>query len=345
MRVWSAIVDALKGHAACALVTQLEVAGSAPREAGVRMVVMPDGTFTGTIGGGALEWRVLARARGMLRGGAAGLDIASHALGPDMGQCCGGAVKVMIEVWTVERLSEAEVLAEAEAAGPFSCESVVATNTVERTVSIEMPGESSAIDLPLSGQARGKQLGAGGENLTEQFGESARQLYLFGAGHVGRALVLALAPLPFDVTWIDERRQAFPAAVPGNVTMVASTDPAGELAAAPDGAFVLAMTHSHACDQAIVYAALKAGRFGSVGVIGSQTKRARFISRLRKAGIEEKRLAALVCPIGMPGVSSKTPAAIAAVVAAQLLQHDELVKTGRNPVQSPAMEFKLHQTG
>jgi xanthine dehydrogenase accessory factor len=330
MRVWSAIVNALNSHASCALVTQLEVQGSAPREPGARMVVMPDGTFTGTIGGGALEWHILARTQKMLRGGTPGCEITQHALGPEMGQCCGGAVAVMIEVWQAGRLAEARELARAESTGPFATRARLAGGeAVARTIFEGEECGTGGVDWERSG------------DLTERFGQRDRALLLFGAGHVGRALMLALAPLPFAVTWIDERREAFPAAVPGNVTMVATGEPAGHLAAAPDGAMVVAMTHSHARDFEIVEAALAENRFAYVGVIGSKTKRARFSSRLRKAGLAEHIVSRLICPIGVAGVASKTPASIAAGVAAQLLQFDELVKTGQKPVQMAAQEVTM----
>ena len=79
------------------------------------------------------------------------------------------------------------------------------------------------------------------------------------------------------------------------------------------------MTHSHALDLEIVAAALSAGRFGFVGLIGSSTKRARFLSQMRAAGLSEAALAGLVCPIGAPGLKSKDPAVIAASTAVQLL--------------------------
>jgi xanthine dehydrogenase accessory factor len=153
-----------------------------------------------------------------------------------------------------------------------------------------------------------------------------RRLYLFGAGHVGRALVLALAPLPFDVIWIDGRDGAFPAAAPGNVTMVRSDDPVAELLAAPAGSFALAMTHSHALDFEIVDAALRDRRFAYVGLIGSASKRARFAKRLRDGGVAEQDIAGLVCPIGVAGIRSKHPSAIALATAAQLLAKDEALR-------------------
>jgi xanthine dehydrogenase accessory factor len=152
--------------------------------------------------------------------------------------------------------------------------------------------------------------------------EKRRQIYLFGAGHVGRALVLALAPLPFDVTWIDQRPNAFPSAVPLNTAMFRQDDFASCLSAAPSGSLAFVMTHSHALDLAIVDASLRNTNISHTGLIGSATKRARFEKRLGEAGIEPKRIADLICPIGVGGITSKHPATIAAAVTAQILQLD-----------------------
>ncbi|MGO9742882.1 MAG: xanthine dehydrogenase accessory protein XdhC [Roseiarcus sp.] len=150
--------------------------------------------------------------------------------------------------------------------------------------------------------------------------DTRRPILLFGAGHVGRALTLALAPLPFRVRWIDSRPEAFPRRVPQNCELVQAENPVAELDSSPAGAFVVVMTHSHPLDLAIVSRALGENRFGYVGLIGSATKRARFESFMRAAGVSDSQLATLVCPIGIPGISSKLPAAIATSVAAQLLQ-------------------------
>jgi xanthine dehydrogenase accessory factor len=119
--------------------------------------------------------------------------------------------------------------------------------------------------------------------------------------------------------WIDPRRDAFPAHAPTNVTLIHAPEPAAELASAPDDALVVVMTHSHALDLEIVAEALRVERFGYVGLIGSATKQARFLSQMRAAGLTEVQLARLVCPIGVPGLESKEPAVIAASTAAQLL--------------------------
>jgi xanthine dehydrogenase accessory factor len=152
--------------------------------------------------------------------------------------------------------------------------------------------------------------------------EEQRQIYLFGAGHVGRALVLALAPLPFKVIWIDPRPNAFPTFVPANVTLLQPPDAVTVLGNVPEASLVYVMTHSHTLDLAIVDAALRLNTVAHVGLIGSATKRARFEKRLSEAGVDQKQILSLTCPIGVSGIKSKHPAAIAAAVAAEMLQLD-----------------------
>jgi xanthine dehydrogenase accessory factor len=143
---------------------------------------------------------------------------------------------------------------------------------------------------------------------------------LFGAGHVGRALARLLGDLPCRVDWFDPRPAEFPAAVHGNVRVVVTDDPEGEVLDLPPGCDLVVLTHSHDLDQAIVSAALRRPDLGYVGLIGSRTKRARFEARLRERGFSDADLARIVCPIGLPGVGGKGPAEIAIAVAAQLLQ-------------------------
>jgi xanthine dehydrogenase accessory factor len=155
--------------------------------------------------------------------------------------------------------------------------------------------------------------------------DQRRKLYLFGAGHVGRALVMALAPLPFSVLWVDPRPNAFPRLVPENVSLLSPETPKSVLGNAPEGSLAFVMSHSHALDLAITDAALRNPNVAHVGLIGSATKRARFERRLREAGVDENRVQGLICPIGMGGITSKEPAAIAAATAVQcLVLHEAL---------------------
>jgi len=283
MKVWNLIARTLETQGSCAMVSVTRAEGSVPREEGARMVVTANG-FHGTIGGGTLEWKALAEAQRML-GKPRQIRMLTQSLGPDLGQCCGGRVTLAIESFDATSLAEAREMAAREQAVPFSL-----TNRL---------------------------LG-----IVENFGERRRAVLVFGAGHVGRALILSLAPLPFDVTWADPRPEAFPGAMPQNVTGFVG-DPLQVVAEAPEGSLAFIMSHSHALDLAVADAALRKPAIAHVGVIGSATKRARFERRLRDAGVDEVRVAAMICPIGIGGIRSKLPAAIAVSVAAQLITLDE----------------------
>jgi xanthine dehydrogenase accessory factor len=142
---------------------------------------------------------------------------------------------------------------------------------------------------------------------------------IFGAGHVGRALVGILAPLTGRLLWCDSRREEFPEQVPGRVE-IAAEEPLEVIRRAPPGAYFVVMTHSHALDLTLCEAILKRGSFRYLGVIGSRSKRARFEQQLRAQGIAEEDLTRMICQIGVDGIRDKQPAAIAVAVAAQLLQ-------------------------
>lgn len=312
MRIWARLQESLKRHGRAAMVTLVSTKGSAPREAGARLVVNPDGSFAGTIGGGTLEWQAIALGQAALANpDAKRADLRRFALGPELGQCCGGQVEIIVELIADNERAMVDELTRREALGDFVTRAkVLAEGGIAREVVTGMnvrPGTAA--------WSHG--------TLVEGFGVAARPVLLFGAGHVGRALVLALAQLPFDVTWVDTRPDAFPAFVPRNVTPLRLDDPVTAVVDAAAGSFVLIMTYSHALDLALVRAALADHRFPYVGLIGSGSKRARFEHMLRDAGLPLERIATLVCPIGIQGIKSKEPAVIAAATAAELLSRDE----------------------
>jgi xanthine dehydrogenase accessory factor len=154
-------------------------------------------------------------------------------------------------------------------------------------------------------------------------------LQLYGAGHVGRAIVRALAPLPLRVDWIDEREDEFPpdAGLPPQVHKVCVDAVQAEVALAPPGSMYLVLTHQHDLDLRITEAITRRGDFGYLGLIGSATKRARFFKRLAERGIAPEVIERITCPIGVPGIVGKEPEVIAAAVVAQLLQ----VASARQP--------------
>jgi xanthine dehydrogenase accessory factor len=318
MQTWPTIARFVAAQGGAALVTLAQAQGSSPREVGARMVVAPDGAFTGTIGGGALEWGALAEAQALLARDGPMVAKLDRALGPDLGQCCGGRVLLTIEKFGAADAMAIAPLAEAEQReGAATTIGTIANDgRLARRLAKPHEGRSPrpAYDVQLDGR------------VCERFGDEPTPFYLFGAGHVGRALSVALSPLPFLVTWIDARPGAIPETFPANITGIAQGEPVELLARAPDGAFVAVMTHSHALDLDLVIAALNAGRFPYVGLIGSATKRARFTSAMHKMGMPAAAIDKLVCPIGVTAIRDKAPAAIAASVAAQVLMVREQVQ-------------------
>lgn len=186
MLVWRRLREAIDRHGRAAMVTIASARGSSPREAGARMVVHPDGAFTGTIGGGTLEWRGIALAQAALAAATPRkAELRRFALGPELGQCCGGNVELLVETFDRSDFPAVTAFADRESVGSFATEGTVTPAGVGRRIvdQTARPGTASL---------------AGGV-LREGFGDEKRPLYLFGAGHVGRALVLALAPLPLPL--------------------------------------------------------------------------------------------------------------------------------------------------
>ena len=192
----------------------------------------------------------------------------------------------------------------------------------------------STQDFPL-GPALGQCCGGHVTVLFEVLRPPKLQIALFGAGHVGRALIKLLADLPCRVTWIDPRPEALPANLPPSVTPMRTANPVQTVAALPAGSVALVMTHDHQLDLEIVAACLGRSGLHAVGLIGSATKRARFASRLARMGIPPERIESLICPIGLPGIAGKEPAVLAVAIAAQILQFQPV---SRSVTPMPAIQ-------
>lgn len=264
------------------LVRVAHIQGSTPREVGARMCVGLD-EVVGTIGGGHLEWQAISQARQALKEQATppqttplGAWTQRCALGPTLGQCCGGVVELAFEPLTETTLQ--------------------------------------AWTLP-----------------APRF-----HLELHGAGHVGQAIVKLLADIDCTVRWVDERADTAEtcgadapglpspeaiAALPPHITFLSTDQAEAEVADAPAQAHHLVLTHRHDLDLRIIHAVLKRGDFAFAGLIGSQTKRAKFLHRLQAMGVSDNAIARLTCPIGLPDLPGKEPVVIAVSVVAQLLQH------------------------
>lgn len=295
---WPQAARAALVRGATALVSVIGSEGSVPRGPGTRMVVTA-AEAVGTIGGGRLEFEAIEQARAMLAQPPGSWRVQDWPLGPLLGQCCGGRVRLLIE-----RLDP-------QAAGWLEeCEQPVTlvTTFVDDRL---LRDRGDPRQPPSPPAARGERPGPG-DRLVERIGQPPRPVLLFGAGHVGRAVARACAGLPLALAWFDTR--AAWADAPG-ATLVAEEEALACARAAPPEGAVAILTHDHELDYRLTVAAL-ASAAGFVGLIGSATKRARFLSRMARDGVDPGRL---TCPIGLPQVPGKVPEAIAIAIVAQLL--------------------------
>lgn len=302
-----ALRDAVAQHGRVTRVVIAALRGSSPREVGTAMLVWQDGQ-SGTIGGGALEYEAAQEARHLT-----GSRVSKHALGPDLGQCCGGAVTLVSEVYDAVAVD------------------ALKGDVIARPVS--GAGESPLAVRRLLAHARAQGVAPAPQLvdgwMIEPVRHPSRDLWIWGAGHVGRALVDVLAPLPdMAITWVDTAQERFPDVVPERVTTVPAVAPAELVRHAPLGAEHLIVTYSHTLDLELCHRLLGHG-FGFAGLIGSKTKWARFRSRLVALGHDPKTIARITCPIGAPALG-KHPHVIAIGVAADLLRLAQEARPGKD---------------
>ena len=270
---------------------------------------------SGTIGGGALEFEAVGRAHLWLSqagigagrlpspavaggwGGGAPARVERVALGPALGQCCGGAVTLWTEIFGAVPVSEARVVARGPGGMPLAVKRLLARARGEGLV-------------PPTQLVQGW--------FVEPVARAERQIWVWGAGHVGRALVSVLAPLPgVAVNWVDVSAERFPDDVPNGVKALPVAAPEVAVALASPDAEHLVVTYSHVLDLELCHRLLGHG-FRSVGLIGSATKWARFRSRLSALGHSAEAISRIRCPIGDPSLG-KHPQTIAVGVAVQFL--------------------------
>lgn len=271
-------------HGEVARILIATVKGSAPREEGAVMYVWPEGQ-EGSIGGGALEFQATLEARRNIQS----QRVTTHSsipLGPDLGQCCGGSVALVTEI--------------------FNRDTIPSGTSFTRRV-----GTHAETTAPVNknGYAKGW--------LTEDISAPKTPIWIWGAGHVGRALAAVLAPHPdVTVTLIDDAASRMPPDI-ANVTPLVAKDMPRASRYAPANARHLIMTYDHAIDLKLCAALLDIPH-ADIGLIGSATKWARFKRRLSALGHSTAQINGIACPIGDPR-AGKHPQAIAVSVATALL--------------------------
>lgn len=293
-----------------------DIKGSTPRGIGTSMLVWAT-EVSGTIGGGALEYKAIKTARDALKSKTGWT--ASHSLGPDLGQCCGGFVKLSGEYFDAENLPSAKdgyYLRAMPLKGLQTGEDEIPLSLNRRLSALRRKGTVSEPILV--------------ENwFLEPLASVKKDLWIWGAGHVGRALVDVVSKLPdINVTWVDTAADRFPKDPNETVQILYSDQPHKFVKHAPQDAHHLVLTYSHALDLDLCNALLS-HRFSSVGLIGSQTKWARFRKRLKSLGHHESLINLITCPIGRPEFG-KHPHQIAIGVASELLMSDVAFKKETN---------------
>jgi xanthine dehydrogenase accessory factor len=302
----AAALQAADAATPAVLVTVAEAKGSTPREAGVKMLVEPSG-IVGSVGGGQLELLAIDAARRLMQETSSKPMLVHHALGPDLGQCCGGAVRLLLE--PLGRRDRGWLEAWQRCAGQAKPVILATYQDGRKVWTAELANRSASWVEDFDS----------GWRVVEVVRRAVRPLWLYGAGHVGRALTTVLAELDFDIAWLDSRPDGFPAQVPAAVRAMVAPRLASTVEEAPASCLFLVMTHSHQLDLEICDRILRRGDSAFLGVIGSDTKKARFLSGLKALGHGPTALSRLVCPIGLAQIPGKQPMAIAVAVAAQLL--------------------------
>ncbi|PBJ24849.1 XdhC and CoxI family protein [Pseudomonas sp. ACN8] len=169
------------------------------------------------------------------------------------------------------------------------------------------------------GASLGQCCGGATVLLFEPMGQIQAQIAVFGAGHVGRALVPLLASLPCRVRWIDSREDEFPEQIPHGVRKIVSEEPVDEIDDLPAGSYCIVMTHNHQLDLELTAAILKRNDFAYFGLIGSKTKRVKFEHRLRDRGFDNSVVQRMRCPMGIGEVKGKLPVEIAISIAGEII--------------------------
>jgi xanthine dehydrogenase accessory factor len=320
---------------AAVVVTVVSSKGSVPREPGARMIVTAT-EVQGTIGGGHLELQAIDIARDQLVSSSADETLRRFPLGASLGQCCGGVVNLLFDAVTCDApwLRSAFTLHRDRV--PFvvvspTCGTGNANKAIVTADHVDDPShllDARALSVIRDHLARGENacLWRSGERddapilFLDRIAPCNFAIVLFGAGHVGRALVRVLADVDCKITWVDAREAEFPRKVAANVDVVCTDAPEAEVDAAQPGSLFVVMTHSHPLDEAICERILRRDDFVYFGLIGSLAKRRQFEKRLERRGTPRGRFATMTCPIGIAGIPGKEPTTIAIAVAAELLQ-------------------------
>ena len=267
--------------------------GSTPREEGASMIILKN-EIKGTIGGGNLEFEVINSARKKIKTTSTFLrEKKNFPLGPNLGQCCGGYVEVLLEYYNKECIPLLKSLAKSN------------------KKFILHPLEKHKFPLGTNEKSHKSFF------FSNHF-KRYQPVFIYGAGHVGRALINVTNDLQIDRYWVDISKDRFPKNLPKNLNKLIANDLKIIAHNALPNSIHIVMTFSHHMDEEIVEIILQKNNFFKLGLIGSKTKKIRIFNRLKKRGLSDILLDKVTCPVGIPEVFGKKPPQVALSIASQL---------------------------
>lgn len=313
---FSALTDCIRQGGAPVLCTIVDSAGSAPRGAGARMALLSNGTWIGTVGGGAVENLVQQRASAVMDGTVQG-GLEHYSLGGEAsrtGMVCGGAVTVCIQTLREKQLPDLERLIGFLKDGT-PCSLLI--HNKEQVYNLAVCGEG---ELPGTLAKRPQTAPLFEDGMyTEPMGRDG-VLYLFGGGHVGQALAPMLSQVGFRVVVFDSREEiAQPQNFPGaELVVLGSFENIGEQVQLTSRDYAVIMSPGHQHDLEVLCQVLEQRPY-YVGCMGSRKKKAFLWGELERRGFSREQIETIHLPIGLD-IGGETPAEIAVSVTAQLIQ-------------------------
>lgn len=311
----------------------VESSGSAPRTSGARMLVLPDGTSTGSVGGGPVEGATLAKAKEMLAGNKDQALLAfdlSNSTAAEAGMVCGGAVRVLLQ-----RVTPGDTDFWAEVLALFRNRKRPALTTAMESDGQARLGVWSpdtglrGVELPLDittqlarKAAKTRQPFRLVHEETQVFVEPLlppTTLYLVGAGHVALATAKVAALAGFELVVMDDRREfANQTRYPQAREVRALENFENCLFGLGPDDYIVIVTRGHVHDRDVLAQALRT-KAGYIGMIGSKPKRAAVYQSLLESGFTQKELDQVHSPIGLP-IGADTPGEIAVSIVAELIK-------------------------
>lgn len=335
------IVDCLKKGDPFALTAIISHKGSTPRTSGSRMIVLPDRTILGTIGGGLIEAQVMDTCLDLIPKKTCRIRsfTLNQELKDGLDMVCGGNLTVLMEtlVPETEVIAVYQALVEQEQAGKKGVlvSKIVGTSQGEFTVqkSLVLPDAtvtgSCIIPKPLLDDICDNRFSGsfpiihstGLEEYIIQPLVPADTIFIFGAGHVGFQLAQMAHLTGFSTVVIDDREEfvntkRFPHA--RSVRVVMDFAKAFDGLIIDDHSYIVILTRGHLHDQTVLEEALRTHP-AYIGMIGSRTKRDKIYANLQEKGISPDALKPVYSPVGL-SIGAQTPAEISVSILAEIIQ-------------------------